>query len=393
MGLKALVIEDSLVFQKIMGQVLKSVSGVDTVSVAANGTEGLALVASEKPDVVFLDLHLPDMDGMEVLVHIKNRAKETRVVVVSGLSSEGADLTVKALSRGAQHFISKPSAAGFQQSVDALRRELEPVIKTVSLQMGLARTTAGGGAKATAAVRTSALSSLPPKPVVPTKPVTPVGRAVPLSGAPVVKRPLAHAPSSFWVVGLATSTGGPEALTHVIPRLPANFPLPIVLVQHMPPLFTQSLAQSLNNKSLVTVKEGQPGDILLPGHVYIAPGGKHMVVRSINNKPVLAMNEDPPEQSVRPAADVLFRSLADYPGRRAVLSVVMTGMGEDGLAGIKLLNVSGTYCLTQSEDTCVVYGMPRAVDAAELSNEQVSLNKIADRMVALTAGSLAAVLV
>ncbi len=375
MGLKALVIEDSLVFQKIMEKVLNSADGVDTVSVAGTGTEGLAMVASEKPDVVFLDLHLPDMDGMEILVHIKNRSKGTRVVIVSGLSSEGADLTVKALSRGAQQFISKPSAAGFQQSVDALRAELEPVITTVNLQMGLADSTAGPRAPSPAVPGVS--------PGLPRPPVTPAG---PIASAPS-RMAINGAAKVYWVVGLATSTGGPEALTHVIPRLPANFPLPIVMVQHMPPLFTQSLAQSLDSKSLVTVQEGKAGDILLPGHVYIAPGGKHMVVKSVNGQPVLALTDDPPEQSVRPAADVLFRSLAAYPGPRGVLSVIMTGMGEDGLAGMKLLKASGAYCIAQNQETCVVYGMPRAVNEAGLADEHVPLNSISDRMTVLAAGS------
>lgn len=364
MGLKALVVDDSVIFQKIISEVLRGIPGVGEVSVAGTGTEGLAMVGSVKPDVVFLDLHLPDMDGMEVLVHIKNRYAGTRVVIVSGLSSEGAALTVKALSRGAQQFISKPSGAGFQESVTKLTSELEPVIKTVTLQMNLDNR-----------VNT-------PQPLIRPR-VAPTPQ--PAAPAPARGR------QSYWVVGLAVSTGGPEALTHVIPRLPANFPLPVVMVQHMPPLFTQSLAQSLDKKSQVPVTEAQAGDVLQPGHVYIAPGGKHMVIREVGGRPVVALNEDPPEQSVRPAADVLFRSLSTYPGGNSVLSVVMTGMGEDGLAGLKLLNASGTYCLTQTEDTCVVYGMPRAVDNAGLSNEKVPLNKIAERMTTLASTSCAAI--
>ncbi len=371
MGLKALVVDDSVIFQKIISEVLRAIPGVGEVSVAGTGNEGLALVAAQGPDVVFLDLHLPDLDGMEVLVRIKNRHPGTRVVIVSGLSSEGAELTVKALSRGAQQFVSKPSGAGFQESITKLRAELEPVIETVALQMGLEAQQASRPA-----VPAAAPSPRPVAPQAPTRPLLP--RA-------------STGPRSFWVVGLAVSTGGPEALTHVIPRLPANFPLPIVMVQHMPPLFTESLAQSLDRKSQVKVTEGQAGDVLAPGHVYLAPGGKHMVVREVRGQAVLALNEEPPEQSVRPAADVLFRSLADYPAQRPVLSVVLTGMGEDGLAGLKLLKASGTYCLTQTEETCVVYGMPRAVAAAGLSDEQVALKGMAERMVALTVGSVAPV--
>ena len=371
MDLKVLVIEDSLVFQKIISTVLKDIDGVDEVAVAGTGQEGLDLIARGKPDVVFLDLHLPDMDGMDILDELKKRGQKQRVVVVSGLSVEGADLTIKALSKGAQQFVRKPSGAGFQASVAELRSELEPIIKTVSLQVKGSAARASVPATAPKAVG----SALPAAPKQPSSTEKTPGVSTSVRTAPRLGGafPAAAPAEGIWVTAIAVSTGGPQALTHIIPKLP--------------PLFTDSLAKSLDAKSKVKVVEAQAGMVLEAGTVYIAPGGQHLVIKKVDAKPVAALNEDPPEQSVRPAADVLFRSLAHYQSLQAVLSVVLTGMGEDGLVGVRALKLTGCHCLTQAEDTCVVYGMPRAVDAAGLSDEQLPLDALADRMVQLVSRS------
>ncbi|MBK8165989.1 MAG: chemotaxis-specific protein-glutamate methyltransferase CheB [bacterium] len=352
MGLRALVIEDSLVFQKIMAEVLRGLPGVETVDVAGRGDDGLAAAGRHQPDVVFLDLHLPDMDGLDVLDRLKARWPRLKVVVVSGLSIEGADLTIAALSRGAQQFVRKPAGSGFQQSVAMLRAELEPVVGTVRAQL--------------------APAPVPPRPVVPSPASSPRANA---AGRP-------HG-AGFWVTAIAVSTGGPEALSRLVPRLPAGYPMPVVIVQHMPPLFTLSLARSLDAKSALTVVEAADGDVLKPGTVYLAPGGRHLTVVREGAQSVCRLNDDPPEQSVRPAADVLFRSLARIGGTQRVLAVVMTGMGEDGLAGVRQLKAAGGWCLTQAETTCVVYGMPRAIDTAGLNDESVALDDLAGRLASL----------
>lgn len=352
MGLKVLVIEDSLVFQKIMSEVLRGMPGVDQVEVAGNGADGLAAARRQAPDVVFLDLHLPDIDGLELLDRLKASSPRLPVVVVSGLSIEGADLTIAALSRGAQQFVAKPSGSGFAQSVTLLRTQLEPVVLTVRAQGGLRPAAAPAPAR---------------------RPVTPVRTTA-------TPRP---APVGFGVSAIAVSTGGPEALSRVIPRLPANYPLPLVIVQHMPPMFTLSLARSLDAKSALKVVEAADGDVLAAGTVHIAPGGRHLAVVRDAGRLVCRLNDDPPEQSVRPAADVLFRSLARLGSASPVLAAVLTGMGEDGLAGVRMVKAAGGWCLTQAEATCVVYGMPRAVDAAGLSDESVALDDIAARLAVL----------
>lgn len=187
------------------------------------------------------------------------------------------------------------------------------------------------------------------------------------------------------LIVVAVSTGGPAALNTLIPRLSGQLPVPILLVQHMPPNFTASLAENLNAKSALTVKEAEAGEAALPGHVYIAPGGYHMVVQpnpQDRRAPLqIALNQDAPVQNCRPAADVLFASVAQACSNHGVLAVVLTGMGRDGAAGVhQLKQHCQTLCLTQSEDTCVVYGMPKAVDDLNLSDEQLPLAQLADRI-------------
>jgi len=186
------------------------------------------------------------------------------------------------------------------------------------------------------------------------------------------------------VIGI--STGGPNALSDVIPLLPAKLGVPVLIVQHMPPVFTASLANSLDRKSQIHVKEAESGEAMKPDTVYIAPGGQHMVLEKDRMGGfVLTMNEEAPENSCRPAVDVLFRSVSknfDKP----VLALVMTGMGRDGAEGIRLLKTRECFCITQTENSCVVYGMPRSVDELKLSDEQVDLSQIASRITALVAG-------
>jgi two-component system chemotaxis response regulator CheB len=187
-------------------------------------------------------------------------------------------------------------------------------------------------------------------------------------------------------VAIGVSTGGPNALVQLIPLLPADFPVPVLLVQHMPPMFTASLAEHLDQRSQVRVREATHGEPVLPGQVLIAPGGRHMVVRRLSDaasgetRLIAGLNDAPPENSCRPSVDVLFRSLAAHLEGN-ILAVVMTGMGNDGLEGVRALKRRGCACLTQSEASCVVYGMPLAVDEAGLSDEQVALERLAARIV------------
>jgi two-component system chemotaxis response regulator CheB len=190
-------------------------------------------------------------------------------------------------------------------------------------------------------------------------------------------------PTSFCILAIGVSTGGPEALAKVIPLLPSNLGVPVVLVQHMPPNFTKSLAESLSKKSKLPVVEVQEGDEIVPNRVHVAPGGYHFVVKSISGVLKASINSDPPENSCRPAVDVLFRSVAETCGDKGVLAAILTGMGNDGMRGVAALKKKKCFCLSQTESTCVVYGMPKAVDDAKLADESVPIDKMAARMAEL----------
>jgi two-component system chemotaxis response regulator CheB len=190
-------------------------------------------------------------------------------------------------------------------------------------------------------------------------------------------------PTAFSVLAIGISTGGPKALSQLIPALPGHFPLPIVLVQHMPALFTKAMADDLNRKSALEVLEAAEGDSVQPGRVLIAPGNRHMVVRHTPKGMIVGINGGQKENGCRPAVDVLFRSVASSYGNRGVLAAIMTGMGSDGTKGVQALKRQGCFCLTQSKASCVVYGMPQIVDSMGLSDESVNLNQFAERLTAL----------
>lgn len=356
MGLRILVVEDSLVFRKIITNFLVDTGHVAEVRTAGSGAEGLALARSWRPDVTLADLYLPDLPGQEFLDRLRQTHPAGRIVALSGLGEDRTGPRIQVLPAACQQFLRRPVGPGFQQNVQQLKGELGTVVDILSRRLHPGRSPASDRAP-------SAGKEPGPRTAGAGKPAGPRG--------------------GVWVTAVAVSTGGVQALNQIIPRLPADYPVPVVIVQHMPPVFTGSLARSLDVRSSVTVVEATAGMVLQPGTVYLAPGGKHLTVRPVDGRAITSLNEDPPENSVRPAADVLFRSLAGFPGGSKVLAVILTGMGEDGLAGVRELKRTGCYCLTQSQASCVVYGMPRAVELAGLGDEQVDLADLAARMTRL----------
>ncbi|HPF70779.1 MAG TPA: chemotaxis-specific protein-glutamate methyltransferase CheB [Candidatus Krumholzibacteria bacterium] len=348
---RILVIEDSFVFQRIMTETLQGLAPGAVIDVAGSAAEGLAKAGRGGPDIVFLDLVLPDQDGLGLLAQLRGLSPAPAVIVVSGTGDHQAGGTVRALELGALEFVAKPVNAGYQASVEILGRDLGRAI---------AAWREHGAARTDAAARGIAAPAAPP--------------SLP---APPARR------SGFWVTAVASSTGGPEALMKLLSALPAEYPLPIVVVQHMPPLFTESLARSIDQHSALTVCEGRDGMALAPGRVYLAPGGRHMTVVAPRGLPEILLTDAPPECNVRPAADVLFRSLARIREARGVLAVVMTGMGDDGREGVRCLKARSAHCVAQSRESCVVYGMPRAVVDAGLADEIVDLDDLAGRLTVL----------
>lgn len=349
--MKTLVIEDSPLYQKVMRKVLESFKSIERIDVSATGADGLQKIQNNKYDVLFLDLHLPDMNGQQILEKAKVIAPDMHVIIVSSAGGAGTDLTVKCLQMGAFEFIVKPMGSSIQESAKTLQQMIALVLKTLHY-MSLAK----------AATCSKPVERAPTPNVVNAR----------------------HPGHDFMLTTIAVSTGGPQSLAKVIPQLPADYPNPVLIVQHMPAAFTTSLAKSLDIKSKLNVVEASHGMKAEKGYVYIAPGGYNMVAMRRGDDLFLHLSDDPHEYNVKPAADVLFRSLAKSLPSQAILAVVMTGMGEDGLLGVKDMKQGTCYCLSQSEASSIVYGMPRAVLEAGLSDEVVPLDQLAERMTALS---------
>lgn len=395
-ALRILIVDDSAVYRRILSEVLNAMPNVTLVGTAANGRLALARLKQEIVEFMILDVEMPEMDGLATLKEVKNLYPEIGIVMLSGWTRMAADMTVRALELGALDFLAKGTRGTEAENRQELTKQLSMVMRNFATQRSL-RLVRNRLNAVQQAVRTMATD---PPPAAATAEVTNVGtseRSPKGEKAQLVLERLSRValprPNRIEIVVIGTSTGGPQALVEVIPALPRDLGVPVLVVQHMPPVFTASLAQSLMQKSQLEVVEGQPDDTIRAGRVVIAPGGYHMVVHrsTLPNGQfahTLAMNSSPPENSCRPSVDVLFRSVSlAYPNN--VLAVIMTGMGEDGMRGVRALKQRGCYCITQEAQSCIIYGMPRAVDQAGLSDESVPLNQIAGRISSIVRASRA----
>ncbi len=368
--IRVLIVDDSLVFRKILQEALGKNPKIKVVGTASNGREAIQKIRIFKPDVTVLDVEMPEMDGLATLESIQRQHLNTVVIMFSSLTSQGAKTTLEALSKGAVDFVPKPKGTGaFSESVKTIENLLIPKIEA------LGQNSNGKGPKRCVAR---------PKPRLTRQTVTPKATKPQItrpSASSVKKRVLR--PGKIDAIGIGVSTGGPNSLNEVIPRFPANFKLPIFLVQHMPPLFTSQLAQRLDQRSKLRVVEAKDNMPVQGGTVYIAPGDYHMVVKRRNKSCIVSLNQGPPENSCRPAVDVLFRSLAEVYGPR-VLATVMTGMGQDGLEGAKVLKAKGAVILAQDKETSVVWGMPKFVAESGLADKVVPLGQIASTIMDLS---------
>jgi len=351
MALRTLIVDDTITYRKILSDMLKDIGEIEVVATAPSGVIALKKLAQEHIDVVFLDVHMPDMDGVETLKRIKIEFPGVSVVMVSGVTTRGADTTIQALQLGAVDFIRKPDSPDAAANAVQLKSDLASVLRLITLKSLTSVKSIGKGTSTQSVAVTKPLLREP-------------------------ARSMAALPRSFGVCVIGVSTGGPEALSKLVPGLTGPFSVPILCVQHMPPMFTKSLADSLTKKSRIQVVEGAENEPVRPGVMYLAPGGRHMVVRKTEGRVVIGINDGPPENSCRPSVDVLFRSVASVYGDHGVLAAVLTGMGNDGCNGVRALKRQGCYCITQSEQSCVVYGMPRAVDEAGLSDKSMPLEEI-----------------
>ncbi|MCK6448006.1 MAG: chemotaxis response regulator protein-glutamate methylesterase [Planctomycetes bacterium] len=344
--IRVLVVDDSAVVRRILVNVLSADPEIEVVGQAGDGRTALAKVAELSPDVVTLDIEMPVLDGLETLAELRKTDRRLPVIMFSTLSQRGAIATLEALARGANDYVTKPSNHGdMTATTERIQAELVRKVRALA------------GRERAAPLPLSRTTTMLPNPVQ--RAATPPGRVD--------------------VVAIGVSTGGPNALARVIPALQADFPVPVVLVQHMPPMFTQYLAQHLGQKSKVRVSEAVDGDVLEPGHVYIAPGDHHMVVERTTAGHKLKLHQGPPENFCRPAVDVLFRSVAEVFGSNS-LGVILTGMGQDGFVGCKALIARGARCIAQDEATSVVWGMPGFVARSGLADKVLPIDAIASEI-------------
>lgn len=346
-AIRVLVVDDAIVVRRVVSEALESDPEIAVVGTASDGKIALSKIAELKPDVLILDIEMPVCDGFEVLRELRRMRSRLWIVMFSSLTQRGAEQTIEALSLGAHDYISKPTSTsahtGFRAGIQDVARHLIPKIKQFkSIRPGIAL---------------AETQKAKPKPY--------------LGQIKTLQPPE--------VIAIGISTGGPEALAKLLPKLPKSFPLPILIVQHMPPFFTKLLAERLNSDAHIDVKEGEEGMPIRPGVAYIAPGGSHLYVHQQAGKISLALNQDPPENSCRPSADVLFRSVAELYGNRA-LGIIMTGMGRDGLKGLRMLKEKGGSVIAQDQATSVIWGMPAAVVNEGLAECVLPLDQIAGAM-------------
>jgi len=341
---RVLIVDDSVVIRHLLREALASDPAIEVVGAEANGVAALAAIPVLKPDLITLDIEMPEMDGIETLRHIRRDFPKLRTVMFSTLTTRGASATFEALSLGADDYVAKASNVGkLDESLTSLRAELLPKIRQF---FALARPEPASQKPARAAVKRSALTARPR------------------------------------VLAIGVSTGGPNALADLIPALPASFPIPVLIVQHMPATFTRLLAERLDAKSPLHVSEAEDRMPVEHGSIILARGDHHLRVRQQGSRVVAMLDREPPENSCRPAADVLFRSVAETYGA-AVLSVVLTGMGADGCRGTEAIKAAGGYSIVQDRDSSVVWGMPGAIAEAGLADQILPLNAIAAEVVRL----------
>jgi Chemotaxis response regulator containing a CheY-like receiver domain and a methylesterase domain len=342
---RVLLADDAVVARKLLSQAIEGDAELEVAATAANGCIALNKFAACKPDIVLLDMEMPEMDGLETVRELRKIDAHVPIIMFSSLTQSGASLTLEALALGATDYVSKPSNMDVASTLQAITRDLIPRIRALCH-----------------------LPVAPPNPPAERKPLA----------LPQVRLSL-----HVQIVVIGVSTGGPDALARLLPTLPARLPVPVLIVQHMPAVFTPMLAARLNSKCALPVEECVSGVPVALSRAVIAPGDFHMVVQKEDGRARLRTHQGPRENSCRPSVDVLFRSVAAVYGGRA-LAIVLTGMGQDGLQGCEILRAQGSRVYVQDEASSVVWGMPGAVAEAGLADKILPLDRIGEEIVRVT---------
>jgi len=337
-----LIVDDAVVVRKTLSDAIALDPQLEVAGTASNGRIAMAKFPSLKPDIVLLDLEMPEMDGLETVRELRKIDTRVPIIMFSTLTARGASITLEALASGATDYVTKPSNIDVATTLQAISRELIPKIH--------------------------ALCHLPE--------ASADAAQLPPLVLPFVKRPLVARPlRTVKIVAIGVSTGGPDALARLLPTLPRDFPVPIVITQHMPAIFTSLLAARLSAKSALPVRECVSGDPVAPGSALLAPGDYHMVLNQEDGVMRVRTNQAPKENFCRPSVDVMFRSVAATYGANT-LAVILTGMGQDGFKGCEELRALGAQVFVQDEASSVVWGMPGFVARAGLADKVLPLDQI-----------------
>lgn len=374
-----MLVDDSAVIRRLLCTILAEDGEIVVSAQARNGVKALEALTRSVPDIVVLDIEMPEMDGLETLSRLRRALPNLPVIMFSTLTERGASATLEALTRGADDYVTKPSNTGsFAQTSASIHATLVPRIKAL---VERARST-GRAPDATRRPRAARSDASP----LPSPLRRPAHRAAAPRSAPPRSRPRRVGLLRPEAVVVAVSTGGPDALARMVPELPATLPVPVLVTQHMPPIFTRLLAERLDARSAVTVVEGEDGMVPGPGMVILAPGGHHMLVRRVGGRPTIVLDDGPPVKACRPAADPMFASAVQTWGGD-LLALVMTGMGDDGHHGAELVRDAGGRVVCQDEDSSVVWGMPGVVARAGLAEEVLPLQALGRTVVEATLAS------
>lgn len=355
--IRVLVVDDTVVYRKIVSDVLMEMPNVEVIGTAYNGKSAMLKIKTLQPDLLTLDIEMPEMNGLQVLEQLQNEAPQVGAIMLSTLTQQGGAMTMRALELGAFDFIPKPQSGTMAENKEAVKTALAPMLKAFQRSQ-LIKNKLAGFSKGAPVIR-------------------PQWRPPPKTLKTAICKP-----GNASIIAIGISTGGPNALSQMLPQIPRDIGVPIVIVQHMPPFFTQSLAKSLDNKCAIEVREAQNAEPLLPNVAYIAPGGKQMkvIAGGDGKQRIIKITDDAPENNCKPSVDYLFRSVADHYVGRAT-GVIMTGMGSDGTAGLKLLKNNGATIIAQDESTCVVFGMPKEPIESGIADVVAPLDQIATEII------------
>lgn len=354
MTLRTLVVDDSIIYRKSIRDALAGIRGVNVIDVAKDGEMAIEKIVRMRPDLVTLDIEMPGMNGLEVLQAIRQRGLSTNAIMVSGMNQRGAEVTTQALTLGALDFIVKPDGPDLAENLQTLRQALAQRIAMIQ-HRDLKQPT--------------------------TTPVPVVASSTPsMSSFAVPPRSRTSDAVGVDLILVGISTGGPKALSQWLPEMPADFPIPIVIVQHMPPIFTASMASHLNSSCRLSVSEAADGSSVAAGSVLVAPGGRQTAFHERHGQWTTRVNDDPALNSCRPSVDYLLRSVPASVAART-LTLIMTGMGDDGTDGCRGMKQHGGRVWAQSQSTCTVFGMPRQIIEHGLADQVFELEELSSRLV------------